>query len=260
MILSYRYRLLPTRRQHRALEEILEAQRQLYNAALQERVDAYRKAGILRTYFAQTKALTEWRQSDPEARSLPVYLQRGTLARLGALARKQRSSRGRRIAKSRLARCHHAVARRRKEHLHQASARLIRDYDLIAVEQLHVKDMAHGRLAGDIRDASWAKFISMLRYKAARAGAGLIEVDPRNTSQDCSGCGKRVPRDLKTRHHECPFCALSIDRDLNAALNILNRAGVGPGLRNVAGCGMRAGGNIGDQGAVSPEPPRHYPL
>jgi putative transposase len=62
MILTYRYRLLPTRSQHRSLEAIVESQRQLYNAALQERIEAFRKANVTRTYFDQTKALTEWRK------------------------------------------------------------------------------------------------------------------------------------------------------------------------------------------------------
>ena len=64
MIVTFRYRLLPAKRQHRALEQILEAQRQLYNAALEERIGAYRKTGLTRTYIDQTKALTEWRGSD----------------------------------------------------------------------------------------------------------------------------------------------------------------------------------------------------
>lgn len=59
MLVTYRYRLLPTKRQHRALEAILEAQRQLYNGALEERIDAYRKAGITRTCFDQFNALAE---------------------------------------------------------------------------------------------------------------------------------------------------------------------------------------------------------
>jgi transposase len=84
----------------------------------------------------------------------------------------------------------------------------------------------------------------MLRYKAEWAGARVVEVDPEHTSQDCSGCGTRVAKDLAVRHHDCPICGLSIDRDLNAARNILNRAGVGPGLPNVADCGMRAGENL----------------
>src|SRR5882762_2430626 len=82
MILTYRYRLLPTKQQHRALEALLESQRQLYNAALEERIDAYRKAKVTRTYFDQTKGLTEWRQDDPEASALSILLQRATLKRL----------------------------------------------------------------------------------------------------------------------------------------------------------------------------------
>jgi putative transposase len=170
-----------------------------------------------------------------------------------ALSRKKRGSRNRRRARTTVARCHAAVARQRKEHLHQASARLMRDYDAIAVEKLNVKGLAGSVMAKDVHDASWARFVLLLRYKAARAGVRLIEVDPRNTSQECSGCGMRVPKDLAVRRHDCPHCGLSIDRDINAARNILNRAGVGPGLLNVAGCyGMRAGGNLD-----STPPPRH---
>ena len=82
MIVAYRYRLLPAKRQHRALERILESQRQLYNAALEERIGAYNKTGVTRTYLDQTKALTEWRRSDAEASALPLCLQRATLKRL----------------------------------------------------------------------------------------------------------------------------------------------------------------------------------
>jgi putative transposase len=140
------------------------------------------------------------------------------------------------------------------DHLHQASARLVREYDLIALENLNVKGLARSALAKDIHDASWAKFISVLRYKAACAGTQLIEVSPYDTSQDCSGCGTKVPKALADRVHDCPNCGLVIDRDLNAARNILNRAGVGPGLPNVAGCGMRAGGNLVSRGV--PDCPR----
>ena len=82
MILTYAYRLLPTKRQYRALEILLESQRQLYNAALEERIEAYRKANVTRTFFDQAKALTEWRRDDPEASAVPVALQRATLKRL----------------------------------------------------------------------------------------------------------------------------------------------------------------------------------
>jgi putative transposase len=163
-----------------------------------------------------------------------------------ALARKKRGSSGRREARITVARCHAGVARQRAEHLHQGSARLVRDYDAIAIERLNVKGLARSALAKDVQDASWATFISMLRYKAEKAGVRLIEVNAQDTTQDCSNCGVRVPKSLAVRWHECPGCGLSMDRDLNAARNILNRAGVGLGLRNVAGgCGMRAGENLG---------------
>jgi putative transposase len=126
------------------------------------------------------------------------------------------------------------VRNQRRNHLHQASARLVRDYDRIVVERLRFAALAKSKLARAVNDASWANFVSMLRYKAEWAGARLIEVDPHDTSQDCSGCGFRVVKHLSDRIHACPRCGLSIDRDLNAAINILRRAGVGPGLRNVS--------------------------
>src|SRR5258708_2154309 len=82
MILTYRYCVLPTARQYRALEELRESQRQLYNAALEERIDCYRKTGLGRTYIDQCKALTQCRRDLHEMAALPVTLQRWTLKRL----------------------------------------------------------------------------------------------------------------------------------------------------------------------------------
>jgi putative transposase len=79
---TYKYRLLPTRRQHEALITILKSQRQLYNAALEERIDCYRKTGKRRSYIDQCKALTECRAALPDMRALPANLQRGTLRRI----------------------------------------------------------------------------------------------------------------------------------------------------------------------------------
>src|SRR5882672_7214810 len=82
MILTYKYCLMPTKGQHKILEGILEEERQLYNAALQERIDCYHKTGRTITYFDQNKSLTEWRQSDPAVAVLPLRLQRWTLKKL----------------------------------------------------------------------------------------------------------------------------------------------------------------------------------
>jgi putative transposase len=271
MILTYRYRLLPTMQQHRALESILESQRQ--DAIIRSCIFKREVKGWIVGLAAElpTPALREGE------RAVGVDLGITTFAALSdgvvipsvkaarraehrmrvaqrALARKKRGSKGRGKARVEVRRCHAATVRQRANHLHQASARLLRDYDVIAIEALEVKGLARSTLAKDIHDASWAKFISFLRYKAAKAGTRLIEVDPRNTTQDCSGCGAKVPKELGDRQHECPQCGLSIDRDLNAARNILTRAGVGPCLRNVAGCGMRAGGNLSEPTGSCQEP------
>jgi putative transposase len=162
-----------------------------------------------------------------------------------SLDRKKRGSKKRAQQRRRLARCYAGIARQRSNHLHQASARMIRDYDVVAIEALNVRGLARGFLSRQVLDASWTRFVSMLRYKAERAGARIVEVDPRGSSQECSNCGVVVSKMLDDRWHDCPNCGLSIDRDLNAARNIFDRAGVGPGLRNVAGRGgKRAGGRL----------------
>jgi len=84
-----------------------------------------------------------------------------------------------------------------------------------------------GQKAGlnrSLLDAAWGELLALLDYKLAARGGQLIRVDPRGTSQQCSGCGARVPKALSQRHHDCPHCELSVHRDHNAALNIYNRA------------------------------------
>jgi putative transposase len=379
VILTYRYRLLPTKRQHTALARLCEEQRQLYNAALEERIDCYRKTGKSISYIDQCKSLTACRRALPEMGELPVNLQRWTLKRLDeayqgffrriktraakagfprfrgkgwwdsfgfaefsgirfadgrlclaggpslkvhlhralpepadirscvfrrdgrnwhaclqvavepaekravatmvgvdlglkvfaycsdgvilpnpqiarraekelrrrqrALARCKRGSNRRRKARTRVARLHRKIADTRATWLHQQSAKLVNRSDLIAVEDLNIKNMIrHPTLARSIADASWSKFLAMLAYKAERAGSHLIRVDPRNTSQACSGCSELVPKSLAVRTHSCPHCGLVIDRDWNASLNIL-RAGLARGVDNVSCWAERPPGN-----------------
>lgn len=365
IVRSFRFKLLPTRQQHEALERIAESQRLLYNAALQERIDAWAKARVFRTYMDQCRALTECRRELPDMAALPLNIQRATLKRLDeafagfrrrlkaggragfprfkgkgwwssfgfaqfmgirwdrrrlrwaglpgglrvhltrplpagrilsctikrsgaawhvafqvehevtalrpagrtvgldlglsslitlsdgtkienlrankraraemrrrqrALARCKRSSKGRRKARARLARLHQRITNQRETYLHTISARLIRDYDLISVEDLRVAALARGSLSGSVADASWGKLLQFLAYKAESAGRTITKVDPRNTSQACSHCGTLVKKALRDRVHACPSCGTVLDRDHNAALNILHRAVVGPGL------------------------------
>jgi putative transposase len=372
VILTYRYRLLPLKSQHRALERLCAAQCELYNSALEERIDCYRKTGKTRTYIDQCKALTECRRELPDMGVLPVTLQRWTLKRLDdafqgffhrlkarsgkagfprfrsnrrweafgfnqfsgirfdgkrlrfagmpdglklhlhrtlpddadirscvlrrdgrgwhvclniavaavekrsvalaigvdgglevfgwcsdnavlpnpriarkaekemrrrqrALSRCKRGSDRRHEVRAQVARLHRKIVNTRNTWLHQKSAELIKRADVIVVEDLNVANMIrHPTMGRSIADASWSRFVSMLAYKAEKAGGYLIRVDPRNTSKECSGCHELVPKLLAVRTHACPSCGLRIPRDYNASLNILH-AGIGVGALNVIG-------------------------
>jgi putative transposase len=143
-----------------------------------------------------------------------------------------------------LTRCHARIVNTRKTYLHQVSARLVSGYDIIVLERLNVRALASGRLAKSINDASWGTLREMIAYKAESAGRQFIEVDPRDTTQACSGCGCIVPKKLSERWHCCPHCGLEMDRDHNAAINILRKGVLVLGQRNVAGCGERVAGNL----------------
>lgn len=137
------------------------------------------------------------------------------------LSRRQRGSHRRDKARVLLARRHERIRNLRHDHAHKLTRRLVSDFGLIAVEDLNVGGLARGPLAKDATDQGWAAFLTMLEYKAAEAGTRLIRVPPRGTSQTCSRCGFLVPKLLSERTHRCPACGLVIDRDTNAAINIL---------------------------------------
>ena len=120
-----------------------------------------------------------------------------------------------------VARVHERIAWRRKNFTHQNSRRIVNQFGTICVEDLHVNRMVHNHcLAKSISDAAWSLFFSQLMSKAEEAGYLLIKVNPAYTSQICSRCGHRQKMPLSERMFHCPCCLLSIDRDLNAALNI----------------------------------------
>lgn len=139
------------------------------------------------------------------------------------VSRCKRGSKRRRRAVDRLERVHVRLANLRHNFVHQESAHLAREHQLIAVEKLQIKNMVRSRLAKSITDACWRKFIDCLTYKAERAGGRVVAVNPAGTTQECSGCGEIVPKDLSVRMHVCG-CGLVLDRDENAARNILRRA------------------------------------
>lgn len=364
-ILTYKMRLLPSRGQHDKLRAALDHTRDLYNAALEERIDCYRKTGRGRSWQDQCKGLTELR-ADPAWTIYSATLQRWPLKRvdlafaafyrrvkarsgkagfprfrgrarfktfgfsdrwgwaingarlrmkgigsirvhlhrsfpsppttckiklegrhwfalltvkvpcgvprggeaigmdvgimtMGALSngelipnerpakraqremrcrqrhvrRCKRGSGGYRKAKERVTSLHAKIARSRNNHLHQVSTSLVRRFGMVVIEKLNVKGFAGGMLAREVHDVAWGRFILMLRYKAAKAGGQLVEVDPNYTSQTCPECGTIKKKELSERTHRCP-CGCVLDRDVAAARIILLRAGNRPGDHNVA--------------------------
>ena len=143
----------------------------------------------------------------------------------------KRSNRRRKAVRL-LQRAHAHVANQRKDFQHKLSRSLVNEYGTIAVEDLNVKGLAGGVLAKSVHDAGWSQFIAMLSYKAESAGRVLVKVDPRGTSQTCI-CGRRVPKVLADRWHDCPACGLSASRDHVSAQIILSRARTEPSGANV---------------------------
>ncbi len=361
---TYKYRLFPTRAQCKLLGATLDLCRELYNAALQERRDAYRMAGQSLTFAHQSAELPECKRERPDlngvysqvlqdvlhrvdkafqaffrrvkAGTAPGYPrfqgrdrydsctypqlgwsllgERLTLSKLGTLRVKLHRpvcgkvktvtikrdgpcwyvcfavaieveppahdggvvgidlglehfanlSNGEQVANPRYTRCgekhlanvqrrlsrttrqdpkrkklrrrvqnaHRQVRRQRADFLHKLSRRLVDSYRLIAVEDLNIKGLAGGMLAKSVNDAGWASFIAMLRYKAEWAGARLIEVDPRGTSQTCPQCGTIRKKELAERWHKCD-CGLECHRDIAAALMILARGLASLGIQSL---------------------------
>src|SRR5205823_13608433 len=122
-----------------------------------------------------------------------------------------------------VARVHERIAFRRDNFTHQESRQIVDRFGVICVEDLHVNRMVHHHcLAKSIHDASWTGFFDRLSSKAEEAGRTCVKVNPAYTSQDCSRCHHRQKMALSERTYHCPCCLLAIDRDLNAAINILS--------------------------------------
>lgn len=146
------------------------------------------------------------------------------------VSKRKKGSANRRKAIKRLAKKHLQVSRQRKDFVVKTARCVVRSNDLIAYEDLQVRNMVKNHiLAKSISDASWSMFRQWVEYFGKVFGKVTVAVPPQYTSQNCSNCGKQVVKTLSQRTHHCGHCGTVLDRDHNAALNILasglNRVG-----------------------------------
>lgn len=140
------------------------------------------------------------------------------------VSRKKKGSTNRNKAINRLGRVHLKISRQREEHAKRVARCVIQSNDLVAYENLRVKNLVKNHcLAKSINDAGWYQFRKWLEYFGVKFGKVTIAVNPAYTSQKCSNCGAVVKKSLSTRTHVCQ-CGFILDRDWNAAINILKLA------------------------------------
>ncbi len=160
------------------------------------------------------------------------------------VSRKKKGSSNRKKAINKLGRKHLKVSRQRKDFAIKTALCVVKSSDFVAYENLQVKNMVKNhKLAKSISDAAWSQFAQWLQYFGKVYGKTVVAVVPVYTSQDCSSCGNRVEKSLSVRTHIC-LCGAVLDRDHNAALNILAKGlrQAGSNLNTVGHTGINAWG------------------
>lgn len=165
--------------------------------------------------------------SNGETESNPRFYRQGEVKlrlKQRRVSRKVKGSTNRKRAINRLARLHLKISRQREEHAKRVARCVIRSNDLVAYEDLRIKNLVKNQnLAKSINDAGWYQFRKWLEYFGTKFSRITVAVNPAYTSQNCSACGITVKKSLSTRTHVCQ-CGCRLGRDKNAAINILNRA------------------------------------
>jgi putative transposase len=187
--------------------------------------------------------------SEGEFEPIPQHFRKSEekLARLQQkVSTAKKSSRARKLLVRKVAKLHQKIARQRKQFHFETAQKVLKKADVVFVEDLSVKNMsrrakpkqdeagkflpngqsAKSGLNKSIADAGWSQFIDILAFKAEKAGQRVVKVNPKGTSQHCSVCLNRVPKELSERWHSCPHCGNEMDRDTNAAI-LIKKVGLG---------------------------------
>jgi putative transposase len=127
------------------------------------------------------------------------------------LARKQKGSKNAQKQKQKIALIHQKIQRYRQDWHYKIAHKLVRSYDLIAVEDLNIKGLARTRLGKSILDVAWGNFLTILEAVAIKRGVWFVKVNPHGTTRECSRCHQKVPKTLSVRIHECPKCNLVLE-------------------------------------------------
>jgi len=166
--------------------------------------------------------------------------------------KKKKGSKNRRKAKKRLAVEFEKLKNTRRDFLHKLSHNLVNSYSFIALEDLASQELAEINFGKQINDAGWGELANMLRYKAESAGCEVVFVNPKDTTKMCCICGNKMEMPLAVRTYDCLLCDNNMDRDLNAAYNILKRATVG--ITGSNACGDVSGKTSMKQEAITCHP------
>jgi len=149
--------------------------------------------------------------------------------------KKMKGSKNREKAKLKVAIEFEKIKNTRRDFLHRLSHNLVNSYSFIALEDLTPQELAEQNFGKQINDAGWGELAGMLRYKAESAGCEVVFVNPKDTTKTCCICGNKKDMPLSERTYLCHMCGNHMDRDLNAAYNILKRATAGTAGSNACG-------------------------
>jgi len=163
--------------------------------------------------------------SNGEAISNPKFFRQAEKRLAKAQRRLSKAAKGspeRKKCRKVVAHVHDHIANKRRDFAHQESRKLVNRFGIMVFEKLNIRGMLKNHcLAKSIADAAWSQLVNFTSYKAENAGRRAVQVNPRNTSKMCSGCGELAEIDLSVRIFHCIGCGFTLDRDHNAAINIL---------------------------------------